>query len=283
MWSLIAIFVVSITKIGYTAEVIKATLPNKLHVTSLYHQGEQKRPAVLLVHGFLQTRNYQTVNSLSNSLADDGFTVLAPTLSLGVSLRQRSLACEAIHSHTMQDDINEISFWVSWLIAKGYEQIILVGHSYGSLQSLVYASGNPDPAVKKVIATSLVDVEHVLGKEHVLNQIKSARDDMKNNKLSLNEFQISYCKKFIAPPDVFLSYAEWTRERILKSLPKIQIPVDVILGDMDKRMGSSWPKLVEETGATITMVKGANHFFNDAHEFDLLDSVQSSIEQAIVE
>jgi len=272
----------AIPNIGTTGEVVKSILPNKIKVTAFYHQGNEKSPAILLVHGFLQTRNYQTVTSLSNSLADEEYTVLTPTLSLGISLRQRSLACEAIHVHTMQSDVKEISYWVNWLVEKGHKEIILVGHSYGSLQVIVYASGKSNPAVKKIIATSLVDAEHVLGKENLYRQIKSARRDIKKDKTALQEFQISYCKKFVAPPKVFLSYAEWTKENILKSLKDIKVPTEVILGSNDARMAPEWPSNIKNTGTTVSMVKDANHFFSSAQEFDLFDGVQSSIDRVAV-
>jgi len=276
----ISLLLFSITNIGQSAEVIKTTLPNKVHVTAFYQQGEKNRSAILVIHGFLQTRNYLTVSGLSNSLTEDGYTVLAPTLSLGINHRQRSLPCDAIHTHTMQDDISEITFWVNWLAKKGHNKIMLVGHSYGSLQSLAYASQQPNPAVKKIIATSLVDVEHVIGKENVYHQIHLAREQIKKDKNSLNKYQLSYCKKFVSPAYVFLSYAKWTKTYLLKSLNEIKLPVEIILGSNDNRMGENWPKLVATNGASVTIIQGANHFFDAEHEFDLLENVQQSIENS---
>jgi len=271
------LMLICLPNIGNTSEIIEKTLPNKLHVSALYHRGEKNQPAVFITHGFLQTRNYLTVSSLSNSLIESGYTVLAPTLSLGISRRQRSLPCDAIHTHTMKDDVNEIAFWIDWLNKNQKNKIILVGHSYGSLQNLVYASKQPNPAVKGIIATSLVDVEHVLGVEQVYSQIKIAHKQLKQDKTKLHNYKLSYCKNFVSPPGVFLSYSEWTKKRILNAMPRINIPVEVILGSKDKRMGGNWPKLIKEKGATLIIIDGANHFFDAEHEFDLLEMVQQSI------
>lgn len=65
------------------------------------------------------------------------------------------MACEAVHAHTMEGNIAEISFWVNWLARKGYSSIAMVGHSAGSTQVLRYAAQNPNLAAKKVILTSL--------------------------------------------------------------------------------------------------------------------------------
>jgi pimeloyl-ACP methyl ester carboxylesterase len=260
-----------------SAQPVEATLANGRTVTAEFVAGDTGRQAVVLVHGLLQTRNYLTVNSLTNSLADFGFTVLAPTLSLGISHRDKSLACEAIHTHTMEDDVGEIAFWVNWLEAKGYSNIVLVGHSYGSLQNLVYAAQRPSKSVKRIVATSLVDVEHVVGSAEIQRQIEFARQRMKNNPQSLDEYKISYCKKYIAPPHAYLSYAEWTKSRILDNLVEIRIPVEVILGGNDTRMGIDWPDLVKRSGAKLTIIPDANHFFDAEYEFDLYERVQASI------
>ncbi len=259
------------------AQAIEAKLDNGRTVTAEFHEGEPGRQAVLLLHGLLQTRNYLTVNSLSNSLAEFGFTVLAPTLSLGINRRNKSLACEAIHTHTMEQDVDEIGFWVNWLETKGHSTIVLVGHSYGSLQILVYAVGQPSKSVKRIVATSLVDVEHVVGSEAIQRQIEIARQRLEENPQGLDEYKISYCKKYIAPPQAYLSYAEWTKIRILRKLKDISIPVEIILGSKDNRMGEDWPELIGRSGAKLTIVNDANHFFDAEFEFDLFERVQQSI------
>ncbi len=73
-----------------------------LTAAAAYWQGEADMPPVLIAHGFLQTREFPTVSRLAESLADFGYSVLKPSLSLGIDRRTKSLACEAIHTHSMQ-------------------------------------------------------------------------------------------------------------------------------------------------------------------------------------
>ena len=113
-----------------------------------YLIGERGKPAVLLLHGFLQTREFPTVATLARGLQDAGYTVLSPTLSLNIPNRAQSLACEAVHTHSLDDDVIEIARWVGWLKSQGHHSIVLVGHSFGSLQLLAYLSLKPDAAVK---------------------------------------------------------------------------------------------------------------------------------------
>ena len=38
-------------------------------------------------------------------------------------------------------------------------------------------------------------------------------------------------------------------------------------------MKGNWPGLIKAQGAKVTLISGANHFFDSTHEFDLLDEV----------
>ena len=118
-----------------------------------YLPGQRDKPAVLLLHGFLQTRAFPTVATLARGLHDAGYSVLSPTLSLGIPNREKSLACEAVHTHSLNDDVMEITRWVTWLKSQGHRSIVLVGHSFGSMQLLAYLTVAPDAAVKAYIGT----------------------------------------------------------------------------------------------------------------------------------
>ncbi|MEQ1668893.1 MAG: hypothetical protein ABL868_10605, partial [Sulfuriferula sp.] len=56
------------------AEVVQASLPNKLAVLADYRAGQADKPAVILVHGFLQTRLALPVSGLAQTLAEAGYT-----------------------------------------------------------------------------------------------------------------------------------------------------------------------------------------------------------------
>ena len=157
------------------AQTVREKLPSGRYGIAAYHQAETAKPAILVLHGFLTTHNFNTVMSISELLAENGHTVLAPTMTLGINARQGGLACDAIHTHTMEDDLAEISFWVNWLSKHGHQQIILIGHSSGSMELLAYLNNNPNPAVSKLIATSLVYADGFNSTEVVNQQIVDAR------------------------------------------------------------------------------------------------------------
>ena len=93
-------------------------LRSGLTAVSDYWPGEADLPAILILHGFLQTREFQTVRRLAEALSDEGYSVLLPSLTLGLDRRRQSVACEAIHTHSMQQDVDELRAWIDWLAAQ---------------------------------------------------------------------------------------------------------------------------------------------------------------------
>lgn len=261
------------------AETVRLTLANGLHATAEYQPAATGRPAVLLLHGFLQTRYATTIPGLKDSLTAAGYSVLTPTLSLGIDNRQRSLACEAVHTHTMQDDLQEIGLWVDWLRQRGHPRVVLVGHSFGSLHVLAYLLHQPDDSVVKAVATSLVDLEHGTGASNAAAEVERARDLVARGNHELAAFEISYCKRYVAPPQAFLSYGEWSKRRILDNLGRLTVPLEVVMGGSDQRMDAHWPLLLSQHGVQVATIEGANHFFDGIHEFELSERILQSLEE----
>lgn len=272
-FSLFLILFFCIHSVGFANEkTVKLPINSKLNATASYIQGEATKPAILMIHGFLSTRNHATLKNLNIAIADEGYSTLAPTLSLNINQRKQSLACEAIHTHTMHSDIKEIESWVNWLISHGHKKIILLGHSFGSLHMLVYLQ-NKNPAVSYAIASSLIDLEHAIGTQKVNSQLEKARHDIKNADTRLQEYRISYCKKFVSTPRSFASYAEWNKENILNLLANLTTPVHIIMGGGDKRMDQNWSSTLMQQGSKLSIINGANHFFSNEYEFELHDKV----------
>ncbi|MBE9564350.1 MAG: DUF1749 domain-containing protein, partial [Proteobacteria bacterium] len=138
-----------------SAETVSIKVSKNITSVAEYRLGEPNKPLLIFVHGFLQTRAFSTVDRLLNSLHDGGFPVLAPTLSLGISNRAQALPCESIHLHSLNSDTDELGRWVEWANKRGYKEIVLIGHSAGSVNISAYLAGKIHPAVKKSILISL--------------------------------------------------------------------------------------------------------------------------------
>lgn len=250
---------------------VELRLSPKLIATADYVEGKRNKPAIVLVHGFLQTREFPTIARLAQGLADQGYTVLAPTLTLGVPRRNQSLPCEAIHTHSFEGDVAELGAWVNWLRTRGHREIMMIGHSFGSLQALAYAA-SPGSGVSKVIALSLVDNREVSNRAS-LATLREAKRRAALGVRGLMSPPFSYCKEFPTTPANYVSYASWDRARILELVKSVRAPVEIIVGSKDSRMGADWPERLRAQGATVQAIEGANHFFDDQYEFDLLELV----------
>lgn len=254
------------------AAVVQQTLPNRLEVLAEYRKGSPEKPAILILHGFLQTHEFPTIHRLTGSLADEGYTVLAPNLSLGVTHRKQSLACEAIHSHTLKDDVREIDAWVQWLKARHSGPIVLIGHSFGSIEILAYLSARPDPAISRFIGVSIVESRLKLSPAERRTLVAELRREAKQASLKLVSHQFSFCQKFQATPQSLLSYLDWTPQKVLESAAALTTPSLFIMGGRDDRLGAGWVDHLK-LKSRVEVIAGANHFMDGEHEFDLLDAV----------
>jgi pimeloyl-ACP methyl ester carboxylesterase len=251
------------------AERARIELGNGLTAQAEYLSGKPTLPAVLVLHGFLQTHDFPTVATLARGLNDSGYTVLAPTLSLGVPNRKQSLACEAVHRHSLDDDLDEIDRWVKWLTSRGHRQVVLIGHSFGSMQLLAYLAGKPDPAVRGYIAASLTETQ--IGPTSRAELIERLEDAVARGDHKLVNQPISYCKKYPSNPAALLSYVRWDQARLVKALNAYKGHKLLIMGDADVMIGRKWLSTLQESRTPMAIVKGAGHFMDGEHEFDLLE------------
>jgi len=262
------------------AEPIQQRLANGLVANADYHR-EPGNKAVLVLHGFLATHHFPTIHSIAEELRDGGYTVLAPTLTLGVNNRGTSMPCSALHLHTMEDTVQELSWWVNWLAAQGHTDISLIGHSAGSVQVLAYSLKQPHPAVRRQILTSLVSLERLPGAEPEGASEAQARQWLAAGDKHIAKYDVSFCHgNFTSPADVFLSYHEWDQQRISDALQETRLPTAVIMGGEDQRFtGTAWMPRLQHSAPRLIVLPGANHFFNGMAEFPLLESIVTELQR----
>jgi len=257
---------------GLAAEITE-TLPNGLKVSAEYRPAVDAAPTLLILHGFLVTNAFPTVQALVNEFSAKGYGVLAPTLSLGLNRRRAGLACDAIHTHTQADDRAEIAFWIDWLAQRSQGSIVLVGHSFGSVQLLDYVIYAPNARVVGLIGMSLSYVG-AQGEELQANQVKRAQAQKAAGATSLGRYNLIYCHgNYTSTAESFLSYASLGRSEVLEALGKNHMPLIAIMGGADQRYTGDWVKDMQRAGVQVQLVPGASHFFDGTFEFDLLDAV----------
>ncbi|MDX1351666.1 MAG: DUF1749 domain-containing protein [Thiomicrorhabdus sp.] len=256
------------------AATVSHNLSDSMYANAEYVQGDLDKPAILIIHGFLTTNKFHTVIAMSKSLQDEGFTTLAPTLTLGINKRKNSIKCNSIHTHTLQADVDEIDSWVKWLMSRGHKKIIVVGHSSGSQEILEYLNTKPNENIIGSVFTSLF---YLKGQElgTLQNEIVFAQEMLSKKQNRPTKYSFLFCKNnYFATPESYLSYMKLDRNYVLESLQQLNIPNYTIMGSADKRylsVGKNWLDEIEQTGTKLIVVEGANHFFSSEHEFDLQD------------
>ncbi|WP_029407990.1 alpha/beta hydrolase [Thiomicrorhabdus sp. Milos-T2] len=263
------------------AETITQTIkPLNIEAEARYIKQDSDKPAILIIHGFLTTNQFHTVVAMAKGIEDEGYTTLAPTLTLDINKRKSSLKCNSIHTHTLEKDVIEIKDWVDWLKQQGHKKIILVGHSSGSQEVLEYLNTYHDKAVSGAIFTSLF---YLKGKElgTLDNEIVFAEDLIAKKQNRPHKYSFLFCKNnYLATPESYLSYLKLDRNYVLKSLQNTTIPTFTIMGGADKRylsVGKDWLTALDKSPTELIMVDGANHFFSSEHEFDLQDHLNEII------
>lgn len=255
------------------AEPMTLKLAPNIVAKAEYRKGQPGKPAALLLHGFLQTHEFSTIHRLTEGLAGEGYTVLAPTLSLGVTHRRQSLACEAIHTHTLEDDLAEIAAWLKWLGQRHKGPIVLVGHSLGSMELLAYVQKPVSGQVKRLVGISIMEGRYREDEAQSRQLQAELADRIRRGEHKPVMRRFSYCQNYLATPRSLLSYLEWTPERMLKAIDRAKVPVSFIMGSKDDRLGPGWIDGLARTSARLRVIEGANHFMDGEHEFDLLDGL----------
>ncbi len=261
------------------SELIAEQQPSGFIASAQLFPGEAQKKAILILHGFLQTRDFFTVRRLGESLHDMGYTVLLPSLTLGIDNRRQSLACEAIHSHSMTKDTEEIGFWINWLQHRTGKRPTLIGHSVGSLELLAYLAEEPDPPVEQAILISLIAfVQGPIAKENVAER-QRAQQQLAHGDNSLTHYRLAYCDSYTTTPENYLSYVTWDGNKTLEVLNNLAVEPTIVLGGEDRRLGDDWLPALRQVGVEVIEIPGANHFFDHEYEFDLVDSIQKLLER----
>ncbi|MCG8487087.1 MAG: alpha/beta fold hydrolase [Chromatiales bacterium] len=257
-----------------TADTIQLRMQNGLLATADYLDAGNDKSPILILHGFLQTRDFFTVRRVADALHDEGYSVLLPNLSLGIDQRNRSLPCEAIHTHSMDQDRGEVARWVDWLHKNSSKPVTLIGHSMGSLTLLAYLSAQPEQEqINHAILISLIAfAQGPVAKESSVDKHR-AEEDLATGRDGIQNYRLAFCDSYPTQPDHYLSYLNWNETQVTNALLGLSKQPSIILGSKDNRLSPEWKPTLMDIKAHVIEIEGANHFFDHSHEFDLVDSI----------
>lgn len=263
------------------AETVEVILPGNITAIANYHGGSASLPAVLLVHGFLQTGHSPPMSSLASNLASKGYSVLNPTISLSIQKRVQSMPCESAHTHTMAGDVAEVAYWVNWLNSKGHKDIVLAGFSSTANHAILLYNAQGTPTnIRHAVLTSLNPIyTEQIEYQKTLNSINTKQGKAPG---TLNKYSLGFCKKnFVATPPSYLSYAIHDAAKVLELLKHTPVHTDVILGSADTVLPVNWADRIraQQSHVQVRIIENAMHFMDGTHEFDLAEEVESILKQ----
>ncbi len=240
---------------------------------------------VLIVHGTMAHYGMEIIGAAQQVLLDNEVSSLAINLSLNVDNRHGFFDCQEPHYHTQEESLVEIGVWIDWLKRQGTSNIILMGHSRGANQVMVYADESPAPGVTHVLlmAPGTSGTERGIAQYEARYDIKMvdviARAEKQINQGKANELmRIDFmsCPQANITPRSFLSY--WGENKkfndIERVINKATIPTLVIIGDQDELQPDAIPVLeskITNENVQLEIVGGAGHFFRDLNMDDAIE------------
>ncbi|MCK5663097.1 MAG: alpha/beta hydrolase [Thiotrichaceae bacterium] len=243
---------------------------------------------VLIMHGILGHNRMEVIESSQQALLDNGHSSLAINLSLGIDNRHGFYDCSKPHRHMQEDAIIEIGVWVRWLRDKDVSKVILMAHSRGSNQAMVYAVDKKDPEVTHLIflAPGTVDDSKKLwegrygtGFDQTLQGARKLIAAGKGHEL-MDNTDFTFCPQTMVTANTFNSYyGDLGRFRNFPSyLPRITVPTLITTGTEDERQPDIKKHVlpyVDGKFIQLSEIEGAGHFFRD---FNIEEAMEVAIE-----
>lgn len=126
----------------------------------LTEPSQPSKTIVLHIHG--SSGNFYGINyfeKLTNSVVDLGIAYLSTNnRGSGVYELEKDTVYHGVSLEKFEDCILDIDSWIEFVLNKGYENIILEGHSYGTEKSVYYLNkGKHKEKVKGVILLGFSD------------------------------------------------------------------------------------------------------------------------------
>jgi pimeloyl-ACP methyl ester carboxylesterase len=231
---------------------------------------------VLILHGSLGHNRMEIIEASQQALLDNDYNSLAITLSLNINNRHGFYDCTWPHRYTLDDGVDELSAWIGWLSEKGVERIVLLAHSRGANQAMIYAVEEKDPKVSHLVLlapnttdTSKSNYEARYGKtfDENLVRVKKLIDAGKGAEL-IENLDFSYCPKATVSAATFYSFNRYDDKfrRFQSYLPQIPVPTLIVVGTVDEfqpNIANDVAPFVDGKRIRLGQVENAGHFFRD--------------------
>lgn len=232
---------------GYTPPVEIITQLIEFQHNNHYVQGCLFKPepsrsaqggtAIVLVHGVESYWYSSPTLFLGGNLAAAGYTALGYN---GVH------SGDSFRNSTFENAVAEVHDAITFIKRRGFDKIILIGHSLGTPIVEYYQGDRPDPAVKAVVVYGphidipAVTRESLLGIETYETFVARCRDLVdqgKGEQIKLLPFREG--RVIITSAKTFLSYRDvkTSKAAVANMIPRIKVPFLIVYDPADNIQG----------------------------------------------
>jgi len=242
----------------------------------------------LILHGFMAHNKMEIVRSAQQALLDNERSSLAINLSLSLDNRHGYHGCDRPQRHVQDDAIGEVGSWIAWLRERGTRRVVLMGHSRGANQLMVYAAEKIDPEVSHMVflAPGMGDeieeayfTRYGISLDETRAYVQAQVDAGKGVQLLENIDTLACPRASITAQSFNSYYSKNNRFRQFGNyLPRSPVPTLIISGSIDERQPNT-QKLVtpylDGMRIQLAVIEGAGHFFRD---FNIEEAMEAAIE-----
>lgn len=204
---------------------------------------------------------------LSDSLVAHGISTLRVDKRMGGNSRFENISEEDV---TFDDFVNDAKLWVDFLAEQNkFSDIIIIGHSQGSLVAILAAQGNDQVSAVISLAGAGRPMDVII-REQIYKRLHLAKKQLDPilDKLVMGERVDSVPIYFnqIVRPSVQPFLISWMRYDPMEEMAKLDIPVAIVQGATDlqvllidaENLHSAYPS------SELIIIENMNHMFKEA-------------------
>lgn len=237
---------------------IQVITNDKLKLNGLYKVGDKTKPVVVMIHGFTSDfYSHKFYHSISQKLESQGNAViLAQTRGTGIvtEFLKTDGSGEYIGSYyeKIEESHLDITAFIKFLLDEGYLEIILAGHSLGTIKAIRYLfEGEYKDKIKKLVLLAPFDKNAFMevkapNKWHEFVEIaKQKIAEGKGREIvpvpEYEDFAMSYQTfySWYIQDDLSCIWDFYRNDYDFPTMKKINIPTKVIIGSKDEYLSYS--------------------------------------------
>lgn len=287
-------------------ELVKVITKDGLYLSGLFSNPLNSKKVILHIHGFEGDFFSNSFVSIQGTMLSEKDISFLTVQTRGTSLRQELIneGGEAIYNGSYYELLEEayldIDAWIEFLTTKGFEEIILQGHSLGTIKVIRYIfEGGIKDKVSRLILLAPFDKTWLL--DNAAKQVNKSPEELrkiakemvekgKGDEIApygFDDVPHSY-KNFLSwysTDDLGKMFDFFDKEYAFPILNKIQIPTLIIVGNKDEFFNPSNPEMPEEAMSILSsniknskgiFIEGSEHVFK-GFEKELVNFIINNI------